>query len=222
MKSVAAPEISIWRVGHRPDPLAFHASSPDLGRGSRYDSPVAGRYGVLYFASSLEACFGESLARFAIDQSSTSTSDIWSEPSWMDPRSVAADWRNARITVHIKLKENLCFVDMSAPETQQYIFQQLASEIPALEHKEQILWSNNRRITRPISGWIYDQKNPEGKRRYSGIYYPSRLNARYGVDWRCWAVFADDRPWQVLPKKPIPKTDPSLQKVARLFGLTVH
>lgn len=226
MKLVAAPETVIWRIGFRPDPLTFRDSLPDLNRGSRYDSPVVGRYGVLYFASSLDVCFGEVLSPFdVIDQNNLGTFDIQSEPSWIDTRSVVDDLCSRRIAVSIKLKQNLWFVDMSAPETQQEIFKQLTLKIPELEYdrlEEQIIWGKDRKITRLISGWIHDQTNLDGKRLYSGIYYPSSLNTIYDVDWDCWAVFADNKPWQVLDEKSISKTDPSLQKVARLFRLTIH
>lgn len=225
MKLITAPETAIWRIGSRPDPLELRDSSPILYRGGRYDSPVVGQYSVLYFSSRLDTCFGEVLSPFDFGQTSMSIFNLWSESSWMDARSVAAGWRIERMAVSIKLHENLRFVDISAPETQQDIFQQLGSKIPELEQnrlEEQIIWSKNRRLTRLISGWIYDQINLDGERLCSGIYYPSSLNTKYDVDWDCWAIFADDRPWQKLKEKPILKTDPALQKVARLFGLTVH
>ena len=70
-KIVEPPKGGLWRVGRSPDPLRF--SDPlDPGllenrtTGNRFDSPT-GDYRVCYFATTVEACFGETLSRFRPD-----------------------------------------------------------------------------------------------------------------------------------------------------------
>lgn len=227
MEVISSPETPIWRIAHIPDPLSLHKSDPNLEHGSRYNSPASGQYSVLYFGSTVEVCYGELLADInpiEPDDQGAQQLDGW-ENYWMNLGSVAADWRESRSVVSVELLDDLIFVDMSIPETWQVIFQNLSSKIPELEYdrlEEQLILGHFRRITRLISGWIYGQKNEKGERLYAGIYYPSRLNSKYNVDWNCWAVFADDKPWQNLSQCPVSKTDPSLNKVARLYDLKIH
>lgn len=228
MKIISSPRTPIWRIARRPDLLSLRKSDPNIRRGNRYDGPITGQYSVLYFGSELEVCYGDLLARFILVEPEDQPAlplDVWDDPSWMNKRSVAAKWRDERAVVSINLVSGLNFVDMSKPETWQIIFNNLSSKIPELNYnqlEEQIIFDSNRRITRLISGWIYDQKNEKGERLYAGIYYPSRLNKKYNVNWNCWAVFADDKPWQEIDQYSVSKTDPDLKKVARLYGLTIH
>jgi hypothetical protein len=69
---VAAPPDGVWRVGREPDLLCASVSSESsqLGQpntGNRFDSPT-GAYGVRYFATELDGCYGETLARFRADK----------------------------------------------------------------------------------------------------------------------------------------------------------
>jgi hypothetical protein len=62
----------VWRVGREPDLLSasWSSKSSELGKpntGNRFDSPT-GEYGVRYFATTLDACYGETLARFRADK----------------------------------------------------------------------------------------------------------------------------------------------------------
>lgn len=228
VKIVSSPRIPIWRIARRPDPLLLRISDPKIQGGNRYDSPISGQYSVLYFGSTVEVCYGELLARFSPverkDQSALLL-DKWEDSSWMNVGSIPTIWRDDRAVVSIKLKDELRFFDMNEPENWQVIYNCLSSKIPELKYnslEEQIIFGSARKITRLISGWIYDQKNEKGERLYAGIYFPSRLNSKYSVNWNCWAVFADDKPWQKLSQRPVSKTDSALNKVARLYGLTVH
>jgi hypothetical protein len=67
-KVIAAPRSGFWRVGRSPDPLHFSDPlNPSLlenpSAGNRFDSPT-GDYRICYFATTLDGCFGETLARF--------------------------------------------------------------------------------------------------------------------------------------------------------------
>ncbi len=70
-KVMEAPAHGLWRVGRSPDPLRFpDPLNPSLlenpTAGNRFDSPT-GDYRVCYFATTLDGCFGETLARFRPD-----------------------------------------------------------------------------------------------------------------------------------------------------------
>lgn len=227
MKVISSPKTPIWRVAHTSDPLLLHKSDTNLEHGSRYNSPASGQYSILYFGSTLEACYGEllvDLIPIEPDDQNAQQLGRW-ENYWMNVGSVAAGWREMRSVVSVKLVDDLSFVDMSAPETRQVIFQNLSTKIPELEYdrlEEQLILGRFRRITRLIGGWVYEQKNEKGERLYAGIYYPSRLNKKYNVNWNCWAVFADDKPWQKLSQRPVFKADQALNKVAELYGLKIH
>lgn len=227
MKIISSPKTPVWRVSHASNPFLLQTSDPNLEIGNRYDSPISGQYSILYFGSELEVCYGELLAQFIpveMEDKPSVLLDRWRRDSRIR-EYVPAFWRKKRAVVSVKLMDSLNFVDMSAPETRRVIFNQMSNKLPELNDnmlEEQMVFDRIRKITRVISGWIYDQRNENGEQLYAGIYYPSRLNKKYNVNWNCWAVFADDKPWQKLSQKPVLKTDVTLQKVARLYGLTIH
>lgn len=74
----------------------------------------------------------------------------------------------------------------------------------------------DRRITRWIGKWAFDQRDADGRPVYAGVRYLSRLNS----DWECWAVF-EHAQTRELERKPILRSDRDLAKVARLYDLTV-
>lgn len=82
-----------------PEPLALPLPLPpaDLDRaetGNRFDSAL-GNFSVLYFGSSLETCFGETLARFRPDVNLLALiEDEWRDMGFMSVGSVPADWRH--------------------------------------------------------------------------------------------------------------------------------
>lgn len=228
VKTISSPETPIWRVAHASNPFLLQKSHPNLENGGRYDSPISGQYSILYFGLELEVCYGELLAQFIPVERKDKPSlllDRWRNDSRINREFVPAFWREKRVVVSVKLMDNLNFVDMSAPETREFIFNQTSNKLSELNYnmlEEQMIFGRIRKITRVISGWIYDQKNEKGEQLYAGIYYPSRHNKKYNVNWNCWAVFADDKPWQRRSQKSVLKTDSAFQKVARLYGLKVH
>lgn len=97
MQCVPPPETGLWRVGRAPDPLAVRTlrredlDNPSLA--NRFDSPL-GEFGVRYFASNLDGCFGETLARFRPD---LSLQAIAAEEGFMPLGELPADWRQRRL-----------------------------------------------------------------------------------------------------------------------------
>jgi RES domain len=76
---IASPGAGVWRVGRTPDPIEF----PDPPKADELDHPRAGNrfhsptenFRVCYFATDLEACFGETLARFRPDPALIAAAD---------------------------------------------------------------------------------------------------------------------------------------------------
>lgn len=99
---VEPPRSGLWRVGRSPDPLHFgDPLDPDLldspTAGNRFDSPTQD-YRVCYFATSVEACFGETLARF---RPSPALAVVAQEDGFMGVGEVPADWRHRRLAVRV-------------------------------------------------------------------------------------------------------------------------
>jgi hypothetical protein len=102
-KVVEAPASGLWRVGRSPDPLRFSDPlNPSLlenpAAGNRFDSPT-GDYRVCYFATTLDGCFGETLARFRPDPGLRAIAD---EQGFMALGDVPADWRHRRLAVCVR------------------------------------------------------------------------------------------------------------------------
>lgn len=90
-------------MGRTPDPIEFpdppKADELDYSHaGNRFDSPTE-NFRVCYFATNLEACFGETLSRFRSDPALITAAD---EEGFMPAGEVPADWRNQRIAVQVE------------------------------------------------------------------------------------------------------------------------
>lgn len=99
-KIVEPPKGGLWRVGRSLEPLRF--SDPlDPGllenrtTGNRFDSPT-GDYRVCDFATTVEACFGETLSRFRPDPGLGAAAN---EEGFMALGEVPTDWRHRRLAV---------------------------------------------------------------------------------------------------------------------------
>jgi hypothetical protein len=175
----------------------------------------------LYFGTDLDACFGETLARFRPSLPLLSVVESeWGELGFMDVGTVAADWRQRRSAVHVRLSPEARFLDVESAVTHQYLRTELALGLAAIGlHDLDVaaVRGPDRRVTRLISDWAY-LAHDRGQPRYAGIRYESRLRS----GWECWAVFDDEElQLDVLEILPIPADMPALQRVARLFGLRV-
>jgi hypothetical protein len=220
--SVPPPSGGLWRVARGDDPLA----SPAPVRGTtssgtnRFD-PLTIDCGVLYFGTDLEACFGETLARFRPSISLLSIVDSeWRELGFMDVGTVAADWRQRRSAVHIGLPPDSRFLDVESAATRQFLRSELALGLSAIGlHDLDVaaVRGPDRRVTRLIADWAY-MADDNGQPRYAGIRYESRIRS----GWECWALFDDEElELKVLETLPIVSDMPALQRVARLFELQV-
>lgn len=221
-------------MGRDPEPLAASRSSGSSelskpGTGNRFDSP-AGTYGVRYFATTRDGCFGEILARFRADPVLAGIiGPEWRERGWMDVGDIPADWRQRRAAVRVtfpstgrnaKFPDGIRFLDIESMETREAMrpdFEELLAfhKYPDLDIP--VVRGRDRRMTRYISQWAFEQYDAAGQPLYAGIRYLSRLNN----DWECWAVF-DDVEIEELERRPILREDAALQRIARVYGLTPH
>jgi hypothetical protein len=174
VEAVAAPDEGVWRIGRAPDPLAASRPlSPSLldnkSTGNRFDSPT-GAYRVLYFSTTLDGCYGETLARFRPDPQILSL--------------VETEW------------DELGFMQVG--------------DVPTVR-------GGDRRVTRWIGQWAYDQTTDSGEPRFAGIRYVSRLSS----EWECWAVF-DDVSITEMNRRPILAQDEAFLRIAKRYRLTPH
>ncbi|HVF04418.1 MAG TPA: RES domain-containing protein [Frankiaceae bacterium] len=214
--TVAAPG-RVWRIGRGSEPLTVRrcepadATSPRCGK--RFDSST-GDYDVLYFGTTLEACFGETLARLrpSIDVIAL-VREEWEQRGFMAVGAVPADWRTRRTAVAVT------FGDVEHPDTHTFLRRELALGLSALGYRDLdvgVLRGSDRRVTQLVSEWVYRRVDGSGAQRYAGIRYLSRVCS----DWECWAVLGDVE-LVPLELKPITLDVPELQRVAKQFELQV-
>lgn len=220
--TVPAPPGGLWRVARGDNPLAAPTGLPKPGvsGGNRFD-PLTLDYGVLYFGTDLEVCFGETLARLRPSLKMLAVvKDEWEGLGFMDTGTVAADWRQRRTAVHVRLPGELLFLDVEAPQTHQYLRGELALGLSALGLTDldvATVRGPDRRVTKMISEWAYMAAESD-RPRFAGIRYESRIR----TGWECWALFDDeDLDIDVLETLPITPDMPALAAVAELFDLQV-
>jgi hypothetical protein len=183
---------------------------------------MSGDYGVRYFGSSLEVCFGETLARFRPSAALVSLlAEEWQEMGFMALGTVPAEWRVRRTAVRVRVPPDARFVDIESPQTHQHLRKHLALGLSSLGYSEldvAVVRGRDRRITRLVSEWVYrstiSEEDPSPA--YAGIRYLSRINDA----WECWAIF-DDVELEVVETTPLKREMPELVAVGDLFELTV-
>jgi hypothetical protein len=221
---LSAPTNGIWRVGRGANPLVIPPPPGDLvstTAGNRFDSDT-GSFGILYFGSNLEVCFGETLARFRPSPrllAELELHDEWRELGFMEIGSVPFEWRQRRSAARVVLPTDARFLDVESARTHAHLRRELAVGISALGYDDldvAMIRGRDRRVSRLIADWAFRQSNELGELVYSGIRYLSRVNS----DWECWAVF-HDIDLEEVETIPITLEMPELQKVANLFELAV-
>jgi hypothetical protein len=225
LKVVEPPTSGLWRVGRSPDPLRFSDPlDPGLlesrATGNRFDSPT-GDYRVWYFATSLEGCFGETLSRFRPDPGLSAIAD---EEGFMALGEVPADWRHRRLAVRVVPTPSdalpaIRLLDVESAETRAVLRGELG-ELLAFHGYSDLdvptVRGGDRRITRWIGRWAYEQRDANDRMKFAGIRYLSRLSS----EWECWALF-ENVALDEQERRPIPRDDESLLRIAELYGLTV-
>lgn len=182
--------------------------------GNRFDVPGGG---VLYTATTAQACFGETLARF---RPTPRMRELLrdEEPGFMVVGGVPQDWRLQRVLVSLRPIDPLPFLDVEDPATHEFLGEVLARELIALGYDRPLdlssVTNQDRRLSRLISEYAYTATEPDGTPTYSGIRYMSRVSS----DWECWAIF-EETELELVDQKSIDLDDPDLQQVADLWSL---
>jgi hypothetical protein len=226
------PDAGVWRVGRAPDPLGASQplSADDLDNpktGNRFDSPL-GSYQMLYFSSSLEGCFGETLARFRPDVGLLKVIGTeWQDLGFMGIGDVPRDWRQKRLAVRVRFPSDparfpagIDFLDVDSIATRETLRSELAGILAYYNLSDAdaaTVYSNDRRVTRWIGQWAYDAHDEQGKPLYAGIRYSSRLDP----SWECWGVF-HDVPIASHETRPVSEHDEAMRKIAKTYKLRVH
>jgi len=192
----------------------------DSKAGNRFDS-LTGRFQTLYFGSTLEACFGETLSRFRPDPNLSFVRDEWEDLGFMSHGHVPADWRRRRTSVRALVGDpGSVFLDVEDAGSRAYLERELGTTLSLLGCTDldvPTIRGHDRRITRAISEWAWQQVDDEKNPVFAGLRYLSRLD----TEWECWAVF-DRVATTELQRLPILSSNPNLNRVARRFGIVVH
>jgi RES domain len=224
-KVVEPPKSGLWRVGRSPEPLRFSDPlDPELlesrATGNRFDSPT-GDYRVCYFATTLDGCFGETLSRFRPDPRLSSIAD---EEEFMALGEVPADWRHRRLAVRVVPAPSdtvpaIRLLDVESAETRAVLREDLGKLLAFYGYSDldvPTVRGGDRRITRWIGRWAYEQRDANDRMKFAGIRYLSRLSS----EWECWALF-ENVALDEQERRPIPRDDEALLRIADLYGLTV-
>lgn len=221
---VHLPE-TVYRIGKVSNPMRFSTITPhdaSMPRaGNRYDVPGGE---VLYAATEVRACFGETLARFRptpkilayLEEQSPDDQEGW----FMVAGGIPTDWRLQRRIVGLSPEDPpLPFLDVEHPDTQAFLSQELASTLVALGHDDENVdlgdvHTRDRRFSRAIASWAYTAVDEDGDFRFSGIRYASRINTA----WECWAIF-DGTPVYETSRRGIELNDPDLTAVCTMWNL---
>jgi hypothetical protein len=229
-----APTAPIYRIARGPDPfepVPWAYAEPDGTFGNRFDDPGSARnipewerFRAIYCATTLEGCFGETLAHFrrsfgllagvsAIEDDEPVIDEI-------DRPVIPADWRTGRRMGQTWLSPTLRFVDFAHAETWQLmrpILAPIAARFGLTDVDAAAAMSAHRPLTQAFARYVFEQLD-DGQPRYAGIRYRSRLN----LDWECWAVFDCRMEHTPSPPQAIHPDNPALLAVARLYGLRIE
>lgn len=216
---VGIPE-SVFRVGRSSDPLQYSRIRPedaDLPRsGNRFDVPGAG---VLYAATKLIACFGETLARFRPSPAIRAVLGE-SDEHFVVVGGVPQDWRLQRTIAEIEVDVPPQFLDVDSPQTHEYLSHILAPELELLGYKDPLDLSDirgrDRKLSRRIALHAFNAQTDEDEFVYAGIRYGSRISP----DWECWAIF-EGLELNLRRTRSIELDNPDMQTVAEMWDLRV-
>ncbi len=218
--SIDFPDSAVFRIAKNGDPLLgsriSKGDSKSLG-GNRFDLVDEG---TIYCSTELVGGFAEVLSHFRKVPLPRINIDQSTDPGFMLPGGVPADWRMTRSIFSIKCMEPLPFLHLEEPETMAFMDGELTSELLTLGVTSPLdipfIRGKDRRITRAIAAWTARQSDSQGEPTFGGIRYTSRLG-----NWECWAIF-EETDARIVAKREIKVNEPDLLRVSNLYQLTVH
>jgi hypothetical protein len=224
---VYPPEEGLWHVGRdTSEDLTYRtvprADDTNPRGGNRYDS-YSGTYGTLYFATDLEVCYCETLARFRPNVVLAAlVKNEWEASHKMGPGSLPADWRHTRVASRVLPVLPLPFVDVTHAETIAAL--NLHADLMAGLARFGVseidlgqLAGKDRRVTRYIAEFLAAARDDENLPKFSGIRYMSRL----GEGYECWGLF-EGTEFEVVERRSIERNSTELVRVARIYEITIH
>jgi hypothetical protein len=144
-----------------------------------------GNYRVRYFSTTLDGCFGETLARFRPDlERLADVGEEWAELGFMPLGEVPADCRTRRLAVSARFGSPRYpgptkFLDVEHIVTRERLRTELAQPLALLGYTDldvATVRGGDRRITRAISWWAHQFRDEEDRYVFAGVRYLSRLN----------------------------------------------
>lgn len=198
---IPAPAATLFRIGRRPDPLAW-VPWDRTGNG-RFDDPARREFRVLY-AGERRAAFLETLASLRPPVGRVSNPVLTRR--WADERLLAS-FRIAAV-----FRED-AWLDMRSPASLQFFRRQMHALLERHDLEDfdaSTATSGIRPITRAVGQWAFN----EG---CNGIAYVSRFDPAV----TCWALFErpGEAPFVDVDVQPLADDDPDFRYVVELFGL---
>jgi hypothetical protein len=199
-----APTAGVFRVARSAWPFEVHLPEPlvDAGRpvegGNRWDDPL-GKFATLYCASTAEAAFAETIARYRerdgllerIDRFLSGPPDREYDFD-LEPGTIPDDYFEDRYLGHIQVDSEARFVDLEHADThtagRHGVLPQLRG-FGVSRFDRGTVASADRRVTRTIARYYQELSLKPDHQSWRGLRYGSRLHA----SWECWAV------WQPAP-----------------------
>ena len=231
---VAAPFRGIYRVAKGLDPFAFRPPRSALPvqdqpvlDGNRWDDPL-GRFASLYCATTAEAAYGETIARYReknglIDRIAAFLSG---DPDLdydfeLEPGRVPSDYFADRNLGHVAVDPDVRFVDVDHPHSHAAatsVLRPLLRQHDLRTVDRGVMFNADRRLTRPIARYYWTLAQSPDHREWAGLRYESRLSA----GWECWAL------WEPSPIRlhasevhAVTRSDPDLRAAAARLRLTL-
>lgn len=230
-RTLPTPPDGVFRVATGAWPFEFRLprealsdeTDPVLG-GNRWDDPLA-RFATLYCASSAEAAFGETIARYRerpgllerIDSFLSSPADPDYDPPLL-PGRVPDDYFDSRYLGNVPVDADVRFVDVDDPATH-------AAARPMLRVLRRFgvrtidrstFLSPDRRVTRTLARHYWNLAQSPDHHDWRGLRFVSRL----APDWECWAI------WEPSPLRttlsavvPVTRNHPGLVQAAQRLGV---
>lgn len=231
---VPAPEQGVFRVAKGVDPFQFLAPRSPLPEqdepvldGNRWDDP-RGEFATLYCATTAQAAFGETIARYRETPGLLDRIDAFlnadPDPAYdfaLEPGRVPNDYFADRYLGHVAIDPDVRFVDVDHPKTHTALVAPLRPLLRSHRLRvvdRGVVFAADRRLTRPIARHYWTLAQSPDHREWAGLRYESRL--REG--WECWAV------WEPSPVRlhvsqvhAVTRANPDLVVAAERLGLVL-